>query len=70
MKSQSRLRHAKLASAVLLVVEIVFAEELVATFLKSVLAPILWPEGSALHGFLGCKSGLVDLLQIFPTRRG
>lgn len=31
--SQCRLRHAELASAVLLVVEVVFVEELVATFL-------------------------------------
>ena len=47
-------RHAEFAAAVELVVELVFAEELVAAVLESPLAPVLCPERGAFHCLLGC----------------
>lgn len=42
--------HRELAAAVLLVVEVIFAEELVAAILKTAFAPILSPKGDGGFG--------------------
>ena len=62
--------HAELATAVLLIVEIIFVEQLVATILKSTLAPILCPEDGAWNSCLGAQTSLRDLLKTLPTGRG
>ena len=54
----------------MLVVEVVFVEELVAAVLKTSFAPVLCPEGSAFYGLLGCQSCLGDLLKALPTGGG
>lgn len=54
----------------MLVVEIVFAEELVAAVLESSLSPVLCPEGGAFDGLLGGESCLADLLEAFPAGGG
>ena len=62
--------NAELATAVLLVVESVLVEQLVATILQASLAPVLCPEGGAGNGRLGAQTRLGDLLQALPTGRG
>ena len=59
-----------LAPAILLVVEVVFAKQLVATLVESALAPVLCPEASAGNGSLGGLSGTCDLFDALPARRG
>ena len=61
---------AEFAAAVLLVVEVVFAEELVAAVLESSFPPVLCPEGGAWDGLLGGESCLADLLEAFPAGGG
>ena len=63
------LWHGELATAVLLVVEVVFAEELVATVLKPAFTPVLSPKGDwgfgggdRLGGRFACNGYLVKTL--------
>lgn len=62
--------HAEFAAAVLLVVELVFAEELVAAVLEAAFAPVLGPEGGAFDSLLGLEARLSDLVKAFPAGGG
>ena len=64
------LAHTELTSAVLLVVEAILAQQLVAPVAESSLAPVLGPEHRAGHGLLGRQTGSGDLLDALPSRRG
>ncbi len=59
---------AVLTSAVLLVVETVFAEELVAALLKSAFAPVLCPKERTWHGLLRGEASFCDLVESLPSR--
>ena len=62
--------HAEFAPTVLLVVEGVFLEQLVAPFLQAAFAPVLFPKlGTGIAGG-GAASGFVNLVEAFPARRG
>ena len=67
-----RLRTAgrELAAAVLLVVELILSEQLVAALLKASFAPVLRPEGHAREGLLSSEPRTVDLLQVLPAAGG
>lgn len=58
----------------MLVVEVVFAEELVAAVLKAAFSPVLRPKGDGgfggADGLGGGFAGSGDLVEIFPTRGG
>ena len=62
--------HTEFTSAVQLVVEGVFLEQLVAPFLQAAFAPVLFPEDGAGAGCGGAPSGFVDLVEVFPARGG
>ena len=62
--------HAELAAAILLVVEAILAQQLVAAVAEAALTPVLRPEHGAWHGGLGRMAGKGDLLQALPARRG
>ena len=64
------LPHGELAAAVLLVVEAILLEQLVATVLQSALAPVLIPERGAGNGLLRRLPCPVDLLQALPSAGG
>ena len=69
----------ELASAILLVIELVFFQQLVPTFLQAVFAPVLRPESDrlvycairriAVCRFCGTQTRRVDLVQVLPSRR-
>lgn len=67
---KGRRRDAELAAAVLLVVEGIIFQELVAAVLKTTLAPVLCPEEGGGDGGLGRETCLGDLVEAFPTGRG
>ena len=61
--------YREFAAAVLLVVEVVFAEQLVTAFVETALAPVLRPEFGIGDGGLGFQSGGGNLLDALPARR-
>ena len=65
-----RRAYAEFASAILLVVEIVFLQQLVSSVLQSAFPPILFPEYGAGIAGGGSASCLEDLLQTFPPGGG
>lgn len=60
----------KFATAVALVVEGVFAEELVAAFLQTSLAPVARPEMGAGDGSFGGETCTLNLVEALPAGRG
>lgn len=62
--------HAELAAAILLIIEIVFLQQSVASLVKTALAPVLSPENSGWHGSLCFHSSFVYLFEAFPSGRG
>ena len=62
------LSHAKFTTAVLLIVEIVLFQQLVAPFIQPPLAPVLSPVCSSFHLRLGKETCLINLLQALPSR--
>lgn len=65
-----RRAYAEFASAIQLVVEAVFFQQLVSSVLQSAFPPILFPEYGAGIAVGGPASRLEDLLQTFPPRGG
>lgn len=62
--------HAEFTAAILLVVEVILFQQLVAPLLEPAFPPILFPEEGIRIERGGTASGFIDLLQAFPARRG
>ena len=61
------LPHTELASAILLIIKIVFLNNSDATFTQTALAPILLPPSDVGIMRNGVMAGFIDLLQTLPT---
>lgn len=59
--------HTEFASAVALVVKIIFFDDGDTAFAQSSFSPVLFPPGYIRVGFYGVVSGLIDLFQTFPA---
>ena len=62
--------HGKFATTVLLVVELVFLEQLIAAFVQTTLAPVLCPKGDTFNLLFSCMTGTFYLFKAFPSGRG
>lgn len=64
------LSPAEFTPAILLIVEVIFAQQLVAALLQSALSPVLIPEGHVGHCLFGLMTRTIDLLQALPATGG
>ena len=64
------ISHGKLATAVLLVIEVKFFQQLIPPFIKAALAPVLRPERRLRHRRLCQMTCTLNLFQTLPSAGG
>ena len=65
-----RLTRRKFTTTILLIVESIFFQQLVSTFLQTTLPPVLCPEIDTANSLLSSMTSTFYLLQTFPTTGG